>query len=424
MKFFSNHKKAAVAGLALTVAIVGGGVAFAYWTSSGSGTGSASDATATPLTISQDGTPAYDSLVSPMPPDTWNEAFSELNTSFGPSSVGNAITLASPGTTLSSVVVALDNWACQTGNGNGPGAASCVTTNPSATYPATMTLNVYNPSNLTSAIASDTQTFNIPFRPSGNAAHCSTGNTWAGSPYENDGSQWYDAATNTCNYGQTSTVTFNSFGGAVLPSNVVYKISYTPNSTSITDPSNYLNFNLSTESTGISIGSDTDPGNLYMGLLTDGSGAAAAGPSGQVSCTPAVAGFVEYSTAAGTGCGLGATFNIPAVEFNVSTASGLYPGGPALPINFSVTNPGSIPAALNTVTIAITTITNQHGTSGGACDPAWFTVTQPTVINGSVAAGATWDDTSSGASIQLNNSSTIDEDACQGATVNLKFTSN
>jgi len=37
----------------------------------------------------------------------------------------------------------------------------------------------------------------------------------------------------------------------------------------------------------------------------------------------------------------------------VSGMGDLYPGGPAQPINFSVTNPGSIPDALATVTIAV-----------------------------------------------------------------------
>jgi hypothetical protein len=424
MKLFKTHKKLAVSSLALVVAIMAGGAAFAYFTSHGSGTGNAYVGSGANLSISQV-TPTsqviYDSLVSPMPPDTWNEAFSELNTSFGPASIGNAVTLASSGTTLSSVVVALDNWACQTGTGNGP---TCVTTSPGARYPATMTLNVYDPSNLGSAIAGDTQTFNIPFRPSASAT-CAVGagNTWAGAGYADDGSQWYDAATNTCNYGQTSTVTFNNFGGAVLPSNVVYKISYTPNSQSLTDPSNYLNVVLSTESTDVSVGSDTDPGNLYLDVPTDGSGAAAAGPSGQVSCTPATAGFVEYSTASDSGCGLGTTFNIPAVEFNATAPAGGYidlvPGGPAQPVDFKITNSSPTSAYVHSVTFGIGSITGTSNT----CLPGWFSLVQPTVpVDVTIPGNSSVTYQPSGALIALINEP-VNQDGCEGGTVNLTFSS-
>ncbi len=61
MKLFKTHKKAVVVSLALTVAILGGGTAFAYFTSHGSGAGSAKVGTASTLTISQVGA-GYDSI--------------------------------------------------------------------------------------------------------------------------------------------------------------------------------------------------------------------------------------------------------------------------------------------------------------------------------------------------------------------------
>src|ERR1019366_231362 len=106
----------------------------------------------------------------------------------GPASVGNAVTLASAGTTLSSAVVALNNWACESGNGN---TLPCTTADPGSTYSATMTFNVYDPSSsLTSPIATETHTFAIPYRPSADAAHCGAGS-----------SEWYDAASAACHYG-------------------------------------------------------------------------------------------------------------------------------------------------------------------------------------------------------------------------------
>jgi hypothetical protein len=428
MKFFSSHKKAAVAGLALTVAIVGGGVAFAYWTSSGSGTGAASDATATALTITQDGTPIYNSTVSPLPGSMASQAFQATQTS----QFGNEVNLVSSTAPLSNVVVTMEDWACQNW---ASGASPCVTT-PGSSFNYPITLTIYNDAGngvVGSVIGTDTQNFNIPFRPSDNAT-CTTSGEWLDNAAT--AAQFNVAADGLCHHGLANNITFNfSSQGLVLPSTVIYGISFNTQSygqapTGVNGPYNSLNVGLTTDDVNPSIGSDTNTGKLDMNTALAGNycdnGAGGVGgfrldspaPSNPAACVSSNGG---WSVA---GSGHGAPYYLPAVEFNVGTASGLYPGGPAQPINFSVTNPGSIPEALNTVTIAISTITHQHATSGGACDPGWFTITQPTVINGSVAAGSTWDDTSSGASIQLNNSTTINEDACQGATVNLTFTSN
>ena len=135
MKYFKTHRRAAVSSLALVVAIFAGGAAFAFFTTTGGGSGSAYTGTGGTVSITQltpNSQVVYDSFVNPMPSSTPSEAFSQLAVDMnGPASVGNAVTLASPGTTLSSAVVALNNWACQTGNGNGP---TCVTSNPNATY--------------------------------------------------------------------------------------------------------------------------------------------------------------------------------------------------------------------------------------------------------------------------------------------------
>lgn len=418
MKLFRAHRKLSVTSLALVVAIFAGGAAYAYFSTTGGGAGNAYTGSGASVSITQLAPTTqvvYNSLVTPMAPDTWSEAFSQLNTSFGPASVGNAVTLASAGSTLNNVVVAVDNWACQVSNGN---YTTCLTTNPNATYPATMTLNVYDPSNLTSPIATDTQTFQIPFRPSANPTKCPASPnsipTWAGSPYMTDGSQWYDAATNTCNYGQTSTVTFNNFSGAVLPANVVYEIAFTPNSNSINDPSNYLNFNLTTEATDVSIGSDTNPGNLYMNIPST---TAAAGAGGQVTCQAQATGFVQYSTASGSGCGLGSTFNIPAVQINASAGGyiSLVPGGPAQPVDFKIHNGGSTPAFVQSVSFALTS------SNVALCDLNWFSLVQPTVpVNVSIPAGGTVSYQPSGAFISLMNEP-YSQNSCENATLNLTF---
>ena len=62
MKLFKTHKKLAVSSLALVVALVAGGAAFAYFTSGGTGTGSATIGSASPLAVSV-GTPLGASLI-------------------------------------------------------------------------------------------------------------------------------------------------------------------------------------------------------------------------------------------------------------------------------------------------------------------------------------------------------------------------
>jgi hypothetical protein len=263
-----------------------------------------------------------------MPADWWGLGFAATGTS----EFGNKITLAPSGGSygyggirLSNVVVQLDSQAGENGN-----STPCTTT-PGATFSVPITLTIYKPGStggtVGSVIASDTQTFNIPYRPSAGGAACETGSTgviYAGAT--NNGTQWFDSATGDCYYGQTIAITFNNFGNVSLPSTVVYGISFATNATnaniSSSAPVNLLDalVSVETQSGGVTVGSDTDPNNVFLSTT----GGAAAGPGGELSCDTAVAGFVEYGTALGAGAacgssiGYGAADFIPAVEFNTS----------------------------------------------------------------------------------------------------------
>jgi hypothetical protein len=404
MKRFMS-KKLLVVGVAVALVIGIGGAAFAYWTSSGTGTGSAQNGTATSLLIDQlGGTPMYNSTIDPSTYD-WSYAFVP---STGTNEFGNKINLAGGGGPLSDVVVAMANF-------------------DESNTPLPITLNIFNPGSWTgpgsqpgSLIATDTQTFSIPAAPNGGYY----GTTCTAVRVTNPNSLCGIANFN---------ITFDfSSQDITLPGTVVYGIAY--NNTSVDES---LNVQLSNEATQVSVGSDADPGYLFVSTLS-GTDGATGGSGGEITCSDVSATFGEYSTAVNptTGCGettssvapYAAIALIPAVEIDTSTMSDLYPGGPAQPINFSVTNPGTIPATLNTVTITISSITNQHASAGPACDSSWYTIVQPSVIDGSVAAGQTWVDSPSGASIELQNlpiadGLAADQDACQGATVNLLFTS-
>lgn len=123
---------------------------------------------------------------------------------------GPGVTLAGTERKLTTSTVTMSSWACETGSwtvafGN-PGA--CVTT-PGATYPASITFNVYGVTGtdaVGSLIATTTQTFQIPFRPSSIAG--GDGETWNGT-----------------SHGLANNITF-SFAQQVLPSSVIFGITF------------------------------------------------------------------------------------------------------------------------------------------------------------------------------------------------------
>jgi hypothetical protein len=399
MKRFGK-KRLLTVGLAVALVLGIGGAAFAYWTSSGAGTGSAQDATLSPLLIDQlGGTPMYNSTVDPT---AYQYSYAYYATQAG--ELGNKVTLAGGGGPLSDVVVAMVNFNASSG-------------------PMNITFNIYNPGTYSgpgsspgSLIATDEQSFVVPNAPSGgyDGTYCTGVRT--------------TDPNSLCGLGFFN-IEFNfSSQNITLPSTVVYGIQYNdPQS----DVNGGVNVQLANENTQVTVGTDADPGYLFTDLASVAGGNGYdhsyndVGP-GEITCSTVSTTFGEYSTAS---CdngneGLGTPPYVPAVEIDTSTMSDLYPGGPAQPINLSVTNPGTAPAALNTVSIAISSITNQHSSAGPACDPSWYTIVPPSVIDGSVAAGQTWIDSPSGATIELTNIPSVDQDACQGATVNLNFTSN
>jgi hypothetical protein len=149
----------------------------------------------------------YDSTVSPLPgnlPSVGAEAYSFTE-------LGDEVTFADTSRTVKRVTVTLSSWGCQAGHWN---SADC-STSPGATFTLPITFNIYNPrANNTagSLIATATQTFEIPYRPSTDV-NC-TGGRWL------DGEQG-------CFNGLAVNVTFDFHGKRVeLPDTVVYGIAY------------------------------------------------------------------------------------------------------------------------------------------------------------------------------------------------------
>jgi len=288
-------------------------------------------------------------------------------------------------------------------------------TTPGTTYPAPITFNIYNTGSVGqvgSLIATDTQTFAVPYRPSASSS-CSNG-------------EWL--ASDGCQYGLATNITFNfSSQHVTLPTEVVYGIAYNSTHNGYAplsgsgSPMDSLNIAFSDDATNISAGTDADSGTLFMAQ------SATYTATSQIACVgPFTAGrFQQYSTT----CNVLSPpqNNIPAVQFNAagSGVGDLYPGGASQPINFTVTNPGGSDGQISSVTIAVSSISQTPaGLLLGVCNPLWFGITQPTSpVNVTIPPGGTLTYDPSGASIALGESHT-DQDMCQGATVNLSFTSN
>jgi hypothetical protein len=150
----------------------------------------------------------YDSTVNPQPgnlPSVGPEAyaFKEL---------GDNITFAGTARNPKNVTVTMSSWGCQSGTWI---SANCVTT-PGSTYSIPITLNIYNAGSPTpgTPIATKTQTFAIPYRPSSDNFNCT-------------GGRWYQVTTGTCFNGLASNITFDlSSLNILLPNSVVYGITY------------------------------------------------------------------------------------------------------------------------------------------------------------------------------------------------------
>lgn len=119
---------------------------------------------------------------------------------------------------LATATVTMSSWACQSGSWD---AGNCATT-PGATFTAPMTFNVYNVgagNTVGTKIATQTQTFVLPYRPSADPGHCPADPN----NYAPNAVKWFDGAT--CYNGKAANITF-TFSGETLPDSVIFGISY------------------------------------------------------------------------------------------------------------------------------------------------------------------------------------------------------
>ena len=149
----------------------------------------------------------YDSIPSPLPGNLPSIGFQccALN------EVGDEVQFAGTNRLLGSVTVTLSDWACESGHWSGA-TGPCVTT-PGATFRHPITLNIYDanfppPS---SPLATITQDFDIPYRPS-QSTNCPD-------------RQWYDSSSGRCYYGLAFNITFDNLSVDV-PDKIIFGVTY------------------------------------------------------------------------------------------------------------------------------------------------------------------------------------------------------
>ena len=389
---FGKGKRRALIGTIVAI-LVGSATAFAYFTTTGAGTGSAQTGTAANLTISQIG-PGYDSLIAGSGDNYQQDQCFECA---GPiSELGNEINLATTGR-LVDVVVAMRNW--------GPAIASLPVTLSLYNAPANGTL-AQDPGvgsgDVIGGVASVTQNFAIP------------------------------AATTVGSTPTAFTIAFDfSSLDLTLHGPVVYGISFSPASA----PS--LNVALSSSTTNLSVGSDEYPGYVYVNTASDAGWDSDAGTCGNPLVNSFVATNVWCSDVPADNYGAygnGLNADIPAVEFNVVGGSPLlYPGTPAQPLEYAITNTTGGPAHVASVSASVPADNFGNILSGGTpvsgCKASWYQINGSAQTLGiDIPSGVTFFDTAaphgSTLSIQMLDDGAPDQNPCQGKSLDLSFSSN
>jgi hypothetical protein len=159
----------------------------------------------------------YDNVPSTLPGNVISQAFQATQTS----EFGGQIRLAGTERQDPSVTVTMSSWACE----SRPAPDNICTTTPGATFSHPITLNMYSvlPSGQPGGqIASVTQTFDIPFRPS-TSAICGANPTSS-----TDDPRWsQDGTAATCFNGFANNITFDLTGrGISLPDRVIPALAY------------------------------------------------------------------------------------------------------------------------------------------------------------------------------------------------------
>jgi hypothetical protein len=138
------------------------------------------------------------------------------NEAYSMSEFGGMVEATSTGFKTQQVSVAMSSWGCQTGAWYNN---TCETTKPSKTFKWPITLHVYEVGQNNSVgpqIASITQNFKLPYRPSRSPQCGSPG------PYEGfEKGTWFDSKTNSCYHGLAFKITFKKLHVQVRQNEII-----------------------------------------------------------------------------------------------------------------------------------------------------------------------------------------------------------
>jgi hypothetical protein len=152
----------------------------------------------------------YNNIPNPTAGNYPSQAFEAQSAS----EFGGQVQFAGTARSNPTITVLMSSWGCESGSWFNH---DCLTT-PGAKFSEPITLNIYNVgagNSVGSLVATSTQTFNIPYRPSADNTNC-TG-AQAG--------EWYSATDNSCYNGFATPIAFN-LPGTTLPNNAIISVAY------------------------------------------------------------------------------------------------------------------------------------------------------------------------------------------------------
>ncbi len=150
----------------------------------------------------------YNSIPNPSAGNYPSQAFEATSTSEFGGQVQLAGAAANP-----TVTVQMSSWGCQNGTWFNH---DCSTTS-GATFTEPVTLNIYTVgagNSVGTLVATSTQTFQIPYRPSADPVHCTGAQS----------GEWYSTADNTCYNGFATPITYNLTG--TIPQSAIVTVAY------------------------------------------------------------------------------------------------------------------------------------------------------------------------------------------------------
>jgi hypothetical protein len=98
------------------------------------------------------------------------------------------------------------------------------------------------------------------------------------------------------------------------------------------------------------------------------------------------------------------------------------PGAPAQTLSGTFDNRNGRAVHVATIRVSIAKVIKAHGAAAGTCDASDFTLTQRTIAVDSVVPAGRGTGSWSGGKVGFNNKPGVDQNACQGATVKLRYT--